>query len=280
MATPRGPQPMAGQERRLRLLAFVRQDSVVRVDKRIEDTAMVWPHLLVIEFIAAMLFTVGLFVISAGVNAPLLDHANPDRTPIPSKAPWYFLFLQELLLHMNPALAGVFVPGLGLLLLAAIPYLDRSREGVGTWFSGRKGRNITIFSAIYTFVVVFGLILLDALLKSNNTTSAFHLGVVKPSQGPYLPFLPEGYVAWAEANLPGGKAFIPDVVIPVIVMLSFSALLVFLVKRLFGANRREWIMALFTGFVITYYLMTFVGTAMRGHGMDLYLPWLLPKPIE
>ena len=55
MTAPRGPQPFAGQEKRLRLLAFVRQDSVVRVDKRVEDTAMVWPHLLVIEFIAAML---------------------------------------------------------------------------------------------------------------------------------------------------------------------------------------------------------------------------------
>ena len=51
-------------------------------------------------------------------------------------------------------------------------------------------------------------------------------------------------------------------------------------KRLFGADRRAWISALFTGFVVSYYLMTFVGTAMRGHGMDLYLPWLLPTPIE
>jgi hypothetical protein len=63
-------------------------------------------------------------------------------------------------------------------------------------------------------------------------------------------------------------------------MIGFSILLVLLVKRIFGADRRGWISALFTGFVVTYYLMTFVGTAMRGHGMDLYLPWLLPTPIE
>ena len=75
MGVPRGPQPFPGQEKRLRLLAFVRQDSVVRVDKRVEDTAMVWPHLLVIEFIAAMLWTIGLFVISAAFNAPLQDHS-------------------------------------------------------------------------------------------------------------------------------------------------------------------------------------------------------------
>src|SRR5437870_5718140 len=89
VTTPRGPQPFAGQEKRLRLLAFVRQDSVVRVDKRVEDTAMVWPHLLVIEFIAAMLWSIGLFVIAAAFNAPLQDHATPDCTPNPSKAPWY-----------------------------------------------------------------------------------------------------------------------------------------------------------------------------------------------
>src|SRR5881409_340609 len=101
MGVPRGPQPFAGQEKRLRLLAFVRQDSVVRVDKRVEDTAMVWPHLLVIEFIAAMLWTIGLFAISAAFNAPLQDHSTPDCTPNPSKAPWYLLNLQELLLHMD-----------------------------------------------------------------------------------------------------------------------------------------------------------------------------------
>src|SRR5437773_11896113 len=91
MTAPRGPQPFPGQEKRLRLLAFVRQDSIVRVDKRVEDTAMVWPHLLVIEFIAAMLWSIGLFAISAAFNAPLQDHQTPDCTPNPSKAPWYLL---------------------------------------------------------------------------------------------------------------------------------------------------------------------------------------------
>src|SRR5437763_10326702 len=97
MTAPRGPQPFPGQEKRLRLLAFVRQDSVVRVDKRVEDTAMVWPHLLVIEFIVAMMWLVMLFVLAALFNAPLQDHSNPDHTPNPSKAPWYLLHLQQLL---------------------------------------------------------------------------------------------------------------------------------------------------------------------------------------
>src|SRR6266851_2523388 len=169
MTTPRGPQPFTGQEKRLRLLAFVRQDSVVRVDKRVEDTAMVWPHLLVIEFIAAMIWSLGLFVISALFNAPLQDHSTIDCTPNPSKAPWYLLNLQELLLHMDKGLAGVVVPTLWLTFMAFIPYIDRSREGVGIYFTGPKGRTITIFAAVFTTAIVFGLILIDVTIKIDRS---------------------------------------------------------------------------------------------------------------
>src|ERR687887_1547354 len=153
MAPIRGPQPLPGQERRLRLLAFVKQDSVVRVDKRIEDTAMTWPHLLVIEFIASMLFLAGLFVIGALVNAPLQDVSNPNHTPNPSKAPWYFLNLQELLLHMNAGLAGVIIPTVALVAIAAIPYVDRSPLGVGILGTSSKGRKIIVFTTAFTVVV-------------------------------------------------------------------------------------------------------------------------------
>jgi menaquinol-cytochrome c reductase cytochrome b/c subunit len=272
MAKTVGPQPLQGQERRLRLLAFVKQDSVVRVDKRVEDTAMVWPHLLVIEFIAAMLFTVGLFVLSALVNAPLLDHSNPDRTPNPSKAPWYFLNLQELLLHMHPALAGVIVPTAAIVALFAIPYVDTSREGVGTYFHSRKGRSVAIFSAIFSTVTLMGLIVVDAVMKASDA-AGLHLGFVRPEDAPFLPFFPNGYATWADEHLPGGKSFIPDIVIPIVLMLALPALLVLLVKRIYGADRREWMIALFTGFITVYFVMTFVGTSMRCYGMDLYLPF-------
>src|SRR5207237_83633 len=157
MGVPRGPQPFPGQEKRLRLLAFVRQDSVVRVDKRVEDTAMTWPHLLVIEFIAAMIWSLGLFIISALFNAPLQDHSTIDCTPNPSKAPWYLLNLQELLLHMDKGLAGVVVPTLWLTFMAAIPYIDRSRDGIGHWFTNEVGKKIAIFSGAFTTLLVFTL---------------------------------------------------------------------------------------------------------------------------
>src|SRR5713226_1095577 len=191
MTTPLGPQPFPGQEKRLRLLAFVRQDSVVRVDKRVEDTAMTWPHLLVIEFIAAMIWSLGLFAISALFNAPLQDHSTIDCTPNPSKAPWYLLNLQELLLHMDKGLAGVIVPTIWIVFMMAIPYIDRSREGVGIWFTSPKGLRVTYFAAVYATVLTFSLIVLDKILKDN------------------------GYIEFASNNLPGGKQLFPDYIIPV-----------------------------------------------------------------
>src|SRR5258707_14537996 len=171
MTTPRGPQPFPGQEKRLRLLAFVRQDSVVRVDKRVEDTAMVWPHLLVIEFIAAMIWSIGLFVIAALFNAPLQDHSTVDCTPNPSKAPWYLLNLQELLLHMDKGLAGVVVPTIWLTFMAVIPYIDSSREGIGHWFTNEVGKNCAIFSAAFTTAMPVGLILLDGTIKIDRSVT-------------------------------------------------------------------------------------------------------------
>jgi menaquinol-cytochrome c reductase cytochrome b/c subunit len=253
MTTPRGPQPFAGQEKRLRLLAFVRQDSVVRVDKRVEDTAMVWPHLLVIEFIAAMLWFIGLFIISAAFNAPLQDHSTPDCTPNPSKAPWYLLNLQELLLHMDKGLAGVVVPTIWIVFMMAIPYIDRSREGVGIWFTSPRGLRVTYFAAVYATALTFSLIVIDKLLKDH------------------------GYIQFASDNFPGGKQLFPDYIIPITTMIVLVAALVLLVKVVFRGNTREWMIAVWTGFVCVYLVLTIVGTSMRGPGMDMYAPWALPS---
>ena len=224
----------------------------MRVDKRVEDTAMVWPHLLVIEFIAAMLWSIGLFVIAAAFNAPLQDHATPDCTPNPSKAPWYLLQLQELLLHMDKGLAGVIVPTIWLTFMAVIPYIDRSREGVGIYFTSANGKRIAIFAAVYTTVITFSLILLDAFLKAH------------------------GYIEFATEHFPGGKQLLPNYLIPTATMIGLSVLLVLIVKRLWDANTREWMIAIFTGFVAVYLVLVVVGTSMRGPGMDLFAPWAVP----
>src|SRR5881275_166028 len=110
------------------------------------DTVQVWPHLVVIEFLAAVIFTINLVLLGTLVNGPLDQLANPDCTPNPSKAPWYFLNLQELLLHMNPALAGVLIPaGVVFGAIPLIPYFDRNTADVGKWFGTPKAKSICTF---------------------------------------------------------------------------------------------------------------------------------------
>ena len=109
-----------------RLLALVKQDAVVRVQKEPDDTVMAWPHLLSIEFLAAGVMSIFLLAMGLFINAPLEELANGNVTPAVAKAPWYFLGLQELLAYFHPVVAGVMAPIVGVLVGAAlIPYIDR-----------------------------------------------------------------------------------------------------------------------------------------------------------
>jgi hypothetical protein len=109
-----------------RLLTVVKSGSIQDVKAIPQDKVHVWPHLLVIEFIAALACTAFLLIFSVFVNAPLLELANFNQTPNPSKAPWYFLGLQELLTMFHPMVAGVTIPGIGLFALILAPYTDRN----------------------------------------------------------------------------------------------------------------------------------------------------------
>ena len=109
-----------------RLLTVVKSGSIQDVKAIPQDKVHVWPHLLAAEFVAALACTAFLLVFSVFVNAPLLELANFNETPNPSKAPWYFLGLQELLTMFHPMVAGVTIPGLGLVALIFAPYTDRN----------------------------------------------------------------------------------------------------------------------------------------------------------
>jgi hypothetical protein len=101
-----------------------------------DDKIFVWPDLVAEEFVAALFFTALLCAWAIWINSPLEEAANPNRTPNPSKAPWYFVGLQELLVYFDPWIAGVILPGLIIAGLMAIPYIDNDQRGVG-WYSVR-----------------------------------------------------------------------------------------------------------------------------------------------
>ena len=127
-----------------------------------EEEVLVWPDLVFVEFISAVLFTITFLILSVFINAPLLNRANPDVTPNPSKAPWYFLNLQELLLHMDKAWAGVLLPTIALGFFMVIPYIDRSREAQGIWFGTKYSVRITLITVVFSVFVSGFLVAFDA----------------------------------------------------------------------------------------------------------------------
>ncbi|MFN8559386.1 MAG: hypothetical protein U0531_19305 [Dehalococcoidia bacterium] len=276
------------------------ETAVRRPRRERDEELLVWPDLVFIEFISAVLFTITLTLLSAAINGPLLDRANPDVTPNPSKAPWYFLNLQELLLHMHPALAGVVVPTVWLILLAAMPYFDRSNDGQGVWFGTKDAGRITWFATVYASVLAVFLILYNSskhvVLYEMLTRSkwpeqlnwlislrALQTNIPWPAwttRITYLPFeLQLRGNSFQHLDFPG---FLVDQLIPVATMIGLPVLQLFIIKRWLGhLTRRDAMIATFTGFMALYVVLTIIGTAFRGQGLELLFPWD-PKmiPVE
>jgi menaquinol-cytochrome c reductase cytochrome b/c subunit len=130
-----------------RLLAMVPPEGIQRTESRQDDKVNTWPHLLNREAVAAFGMFAFVTVFSVVVNAPLLELANSNLTPNPSKAPWYFLGLQELLRYFHPMVAGVTIPGVGLLALMAAPYLDKNPS--------MRPENRKLAIMMFTFFLMF-----------------------------------------------------------------------------------------------------------------------------
>src|SRR5215216_5135250 len=135
-----------------RLLAMVPPEGIQRAEARQEDKVNVWPHLLLREAVAAFAMFAFVTVFSVIVNAPLRELANSNLTPNPSKAPWYFLGLQELLRYFHPMVAGVTIPGIALLVLMAAPYFDKNPS----MRPENRKLAITMFMMFWSILVLSG----------------------------------------------------------------------------------------------------------------------------
>ncbi|MCE9624957.1 MAG: cytochrome C [Deltaproteobacteria bacterium] len=128
------------------------------------DKVHTWPHLVRAEFICGLLIFMGLFVWSLLLDAPLEEPADPTKTPNPSKAPWYFLGLQEILVYFDPWMAGVVLPSLIIVGLMVIPYIDINPKGNGyyTW----KERKFAVASFCFGFLILWvSLIIVGVFLR-------------------------------------------------------------------------------------------------------------------
>lgn len=131
------------------------------------EKVLVFPYLIFIEFVVALVYAVGLVLWSILLKAPLEEPANPTISPNPSKAPWYFLGLQEMLVYFDPWIAGVLLPTFIILGLCAIPYLDRDPANSG--FYSFKRRRSAITAYLFGFWILWILlIIMGTFLRGPN----------------------------------------------------------------------------------------------------------------
>ena len=137
------------------------------IEKQESDRVWVWPDLVYTELICLVLCSAVLVAWSVLLEAPIEQPANPAATPNPSKAPWYFLGLQEMLVYFDPWLAGVVLPSFIIVGLMAIPYVDTNPKGNGYYTFNERKAEIVIF--LFGFVVLWtSLIVLGTFLRGPN----------------------------------------------------------------------------------------------------------------
>jgi len=155
---------VAAPPRRFTIQGLVR-GPLVKVGKLEEDTVFSWPNLLVAELFVLLLTIAGVMLVSILFNAPLEQPVNVMHPPNPAKAPWYFLGLQEQVSY-SAFWGGIGVPGIELLLLLLLPYIDRGKEGVGRWFARERVLANSIF---LLFVIVnISLIVIGTFFRGAN----------------------------------------------------------------------------------------------------------------
>ena len=133
----------------------------------VEDRIFTWPDLVFSEFICMVLLTVGMVIWSIVLKAPLEEPANPALGPNPSKAPWYFLGLQEMLVYFDPWLAGVLLPGLIIVGLMAIPYIDTNPKGNGYYTFRERRVEVALF--LFGYLILWSqMIVIGTFLRGPN----------------------------------------------------------------------------------------------------------------
>jgi quinol-cytochrome oxidoreductase complex cytochrome b subunit len=202
------------------------------------------PNLVFRELVVALVLIAGVLLTAAVFDAPLLAQANPGMSPNPAKAPWYFMGIQELLVHLHPAFAVLVVPLVVVSILAFLPYLNYGEAPSGLWLHSANGRRTVLAAAGTALIAVPAAIL----------TTEYVLSLPK-----LLPFLPPVV----------STGLLPTGVLALLVVGFFG-----LARWRFTASRIEAVQAVFTLLAVGFVVLTVTGVFFRGTAMRLTLPWL------
>jgi hypothetical protein len=170
-------------------IAFIKGRTAARVRKEEEEMVMTVPNLVVREAIAFMAMVIVLALLSLFFNAPLEWIANPEHTPNPAKAPWYFLGLQELLHYFPPVVAGVILPTLVILALVAIPYFNVNVKLEGLWKENQRETLMLLLGVTSLLTIVLLIYKVMAMLVPT-------LAVVGCMLLPYFSKKQTGFIGW------------------------------------------------------------------------------------
>ncbi len=189
-------EPATDAKKTPKRVAFIKGRTAARVKREDEEIVMTVPNLVLKEIIAFEAMVIILAIVSLVFDAPLEWIANPDHTPNPAKAPWYFLGLQELLHYFPPVVGGVILPALGIIGLIVIPYFKINIKGEGLW----KNNPRRTFLLLVLFVSVVSWILwwfnVYAMLIPTLIVTVFMLL-------PYMLKTDRGFIGWlGERPLP------------------------------------------------------------------------------
>lgn len=210
------------------------------VNRELRNTITTWPHVLYVIGAVTMVTVLAMLLLGVWFDAPLREIANPAVAENPAKAPWYFLGLQELVSY-SAFMGGVGIPAIVVIGLALVPYLDREKEDVGLWFSGRTGRWVAGWSALFGTVTIVGMLWFTVSI---------------------------GWLRDWEAT-----AKVPQIVITLfnpgtVFVVAFAVWSMVVVKV--THSTRMGAIALFTCFLVGFVILTYFATVHRGPNWEFY----------
>ena len=207
-----------------------------------DDKVPTIPNLILREIVVALVLIAVIMAISVIFNAPLEAKANPGLSPNPTKAPWYFAGIQELLLHFHPLFALFIIPVFMLIALISIPYLNYQTDTAGVWFASHRGRRMTAVAASTAVIITPIAIIADEFVID--------------------------FAAW----LPGLSAVGSNGILPAVFVLAGIIVFYWLVKKKYTATNNESMQSVFALLVVAFITLTITGIWFRGKGMALIWP--------